>query len=217
VSPGSLVFDVGANTGLYTETFLDLGASVVAFEPVPQTANKLRQFCGNRGKRLTIVQSAVGSEPGTLPLHISRLDEMCSLNENWLRMQSRNDKEWTEKDWIGTVEVPVVTLDQMISRYGMLEFIKIDVEGFEVEVLKGLSAQPKVLSFEFVAADIEPTFACLERFPDSLFNYVIGPQWGKGANKLALPKPVPMVEMKRLAGKLLRHSRTFGDILVFQE
>ncbi|MGB9384469.1 MAG: FkbM family methyltransferase, partial [Pseudolabrys sp.] len=55
------------------------------------------------------------------------------------------------------------TLDSLIARHGMPTFIKIDVEGFELEVLAGLSRQVKALSFEFTTIQRNLALDCVER------------------------------------------------------
>ena len=53
--------------------------------------------------------------------------------------------------------------DNMISRYGSPEFTKIDVEGYEFEVLNGLSQPIKTISFEFTSEEKKQAFACPRR------------------------------------------------------
>ena len=65
--------------------------------------------------------------------------------------------------WNKSIDVQVNTLDNMISRYGSPEFTKIDVEGYEFEVLNGLSQPIKTISFEFTSEEKKQAFACLER------------------------------------------------------
>jgi hypothetical protein len=71
----------------------------------------------------------------------------------------------------------VTTLDALIERYGEPAFVKIDVEGFELEVLKGLSRRVPALSFEFTPECADTALACVAHL-DSLgfsgFNYSPG-------------------------------------------
>jgi hypothetical protein len=60
--------------------------------------------------------------------------------------------------------VPVLSLDLAIAHFGVPDFCKIDVEGWELEVLSGLTRKPAILSFEFhlTEANIAQTKLCLE-------------------------------------------------------
>ena len=61
------------------------------------------------------------------------------------------------------MRVPVTTLDDLIERHGMPSFIKLDVEGFEVEALAGLTRPVPALSFEFTTIQRDLATACIER------------------------------------------------------
>jgi FkbM family methyltransferase len=136
VGPGDLAFDVGANIGARTEIMLSLGAFAVAFEPQPQLAREVRAR-GN-AKLLTVVESAVASEVGTAKLFLTSSSGMASLVSDWRNEDDR-----------GELVVPVTTLNVEIAKYGIPAFCKIDVEGFEQEVLKGLSVPIRAISFEY--------------------------------------------------------------------
>ena len=82
VDSGSTVFDIGANVGACTEAFLSLGAGkVVAVEPTPDLAKKLALI---RDRRVTVVASAVGREPGTLPFNLSNMNTLNSFSSEWI-------------------------------------------------------------------------------------------------------------------------------------
>lgn len=209
ITSGSLVFDVGANVGEYTKAFLHLGAKVIAVEPLPGMVEKLNQI---NNKNLTVAPCAVGENEDILPLHVSDRTDISSLSADWLDVLSQNDG-WTERpQWKETINVRVSTLDSLIGRFGVPDFLKIDVEGFELNALRGLSKVPRCLSFEFNAARTESTLACIDRFKDSRFNYIIGAPSGK--TKLALPSFVDAARMTELSRTVLADCRTFGDIFV---
>jgi hypothetical protein len=70
---------------------------------------------------------------------------------------------WEEQIWEQTVDVPMTTLDALIAAHDKPSFIKIDVEGYEEEVLAGLSQPVKALSFEFTTIQRDMARACVER------------------------------------------------------
>jgi hypothetical protein len=72
--------------------------------------------------------------------------------------------------WERTIDVPVTTMDALISEFGMPRFCKIDVEGHEAEVLAGLSHPVEALSVEFVAGGLDVARACI-RHLGSLASY----------------------------------------------
>jgi hypothetical protein len=68
---------------------------------------------------------------------------------------------WEGQRWDGAIERPVTTLDALADRHGLPAFVKIDVEGFEAEVLCGLSRPPRALSFEFTTIQRDVAAQCL--------------------------------------------------------
>ncbi len=79
--------------------------------------------------------------------------------------------------WGSPLEVPVTTLDALIERHGLPRFCKLDVEGFEAEVLRGLSQPIPLLSFEYVPAAIEvacEAVALLAALGPYRFNLAVG-------------------------------------------
>jgi FkbM family methyltransferase len=152
-----LIFDVGANTGAKTAQFVARGARVVCFDPVPECLNALRsRFDGDPS--VTIVPYALGAVAGTLPISIcSGATTISTFSEDWKKGRFKG------MAWDKTLEVPVQPLDAAIAEYGLPDYCKIDVEGFELSVLQGLSRPIPVLSFEFCAEGLSQTSACLER------------------------------------------------------
>lgn len=185
VQPGALCFDVGAHVGNRVRAFLALGARVVAVEPQPGCAAVLRRLYG-RSPRVQIVASALGAQPGTLPLWVSRATPtVSSLSRPWIETMQQ-DASFAGVEWDEAVPVNVTTLDELIDGYGEPAFCKIDVEGFELEVLRGLSRAPAALSFEYVAAARAGAAECVLRLAslgDYRFNWSHGEEhrWQQSA------------------------------------
>ena len=154
--PGDLIFDIGANIGDKTVTFLRLGARVVAVDPDEHNQNVLRQkFLRSRirPKPVMIVGKAVGARVGVETMLVcapgsvfNTLSEKGAgiISDSTNRPGQLSDViEYKEKKTVETT-----TLDHLIEAYGLPFFIKIDVVGFELEVLQGLHRSVPFLSFE---------------------------------------------------------------------
>ncbi len=176
IRPGDLCFDVGAHVGNRLRVWRQLGARVVAVEPQPLLFNWLNSVYG-RSPQVTLLPQAVGAAPGEATLHISqRTPTVSTLSAGWMEAV-QGDESFAAVDWDTAVTVPVITLDELIARYGRPAFCKIDVEGFELEVLRGLSVPVSALSFEYISAAREVALGCLDRLQELgnyRFNYTLG-------------------------------------------
>jgi FkbM family methyltransferase len=162
IRPGDLCFDVGAHVGNRLRVWRQLGARVVAIEPQPVLFDVLQRLYG-RSPHITLLDQAVGAEPGEATLHISqRTPTVSTLSASWMQAVQR-DGSFAGVAWESAVTVPVVTLDELVGRYGRPAFCKIDVEGFELEVLRGLSTPLPALSFEVIPAAREVALGCVDR------------------------------------------------------
>jgi len=162
VRRGDLVFDVGAHVGNRSRAFAALGCRVVAVEPQPDFARLLRVLLTHAG-RVEVVESAVGRAAGRAWLAISeRTPTVTTLAQGWREARTR-EPEFAGVQWNRTIEVEVTTLDQLIARFGMQAFTKIDVEGREPLVLEGLSRPVPALSFEYLPTAREEVEACVAR------------------------------------------------------
>src|SRR5262249_43541486 len=135
-----LVFDVGANVGEYAEIFSGLADAVVAFEPNPACLESLLRVAKRRGNIL-IDLSAVGDKTGTAQMNVCQFSHFGTLNDQFIA-ESVGSEDYKDVHWSGKIPVPVVTLNQMAAHYGTPSFIKIDVEGFEDKVIRGMSFRP---------------------------------------------------------------------------
>ena len=164
VRPGDLVFDIGAHVGDRTAAFARIGATVVAVEAQPRLAKLLRwQFW--RQPQVSVVGKAVGRRSGSLTLRLNTKNPtVASASESFVAAAGAGASGWQGQVWDETIKVECVTLDELVAEHGRPAFIKIDVEGFEDQVLAGLSQEnaPNALSFEFVTMDRAPAFRALE-------------------------------------------------------
>ena len=137
VQPGDLVIDVGANIGYVTlllSKWVGLEGKVVSFEPVPQTfellSHNIRRL---RLKNVTAINVGLSSESGTVRMRIpSDKDGFGNYYE-----ASIVDAHRDQETGVGTT-VDVGRLDSFLPIISpQLTFIKVDVEGHELEVLQG--------------------------------------------------------------------------------
>jgi FkbM family methyltransferase len=172
---GDLVFDVGANLGEYSEILAGEGARVVAVEPNTAFRTRLQAFA--READIRPVFAAIGAEPGTAVLNVcsqAGYSTLVAPDAEWI--VSSPDYEHTE--WTHTLEVPVTTMDLLASEFGEPEYVKIDVEGFEINVLRGMSYRPRYLSYEFGARRKAASQECLDHL--GARDYVFRPIVGRG-------------------------------------
>lgn len=151
VNEGDLCFDIGANIGNRTGVFLKLGATVVAVEPQNICMQKLLKKYGNNDK-VFLVHKALGAREGEGNLILSNSHTVSSMSKEWIDCVRDSDMFFTSTSafqWHKNVTVPVTTLDRLIEKYGSPTVCKIDVEGFEYQIIRGLSQPVKVISFEF--------------------------------------------------------------------
>lgn len=126
----SVCFDVGANQGDWTATLLAANPAVEVhcFEPAGAWP-RLRDR--DLGPRVVKNNLAVGDAPGELTLHVGSVDTYCSVYDDPSNTPVAADR--------GTVRVGVTTIDDYCRerQIDRIDFVKIDVEGHELAVLRG--------------------------------------------------------------------------------
>jgi FkbM family methyltransferase len=175
-----VVFDVGANLGDKAEVFRRLPAKVVCFEPDRSNIRFLKQRFVMRSD-VTIVGNALSDKVGQLTFNVFEDgDALNTASSKWVDVLSRENgsRFGFTKKVSGTYEVDAVTLDMMLEGYGPAQYVKVDVEGLEVNVLRGLSRSVPFLSFEANLPEFrEETLECVDRLfsinPRVMFNYDI--------------------------------------------
>ena len=173
LGPGDAGFDIGAHVGNRVRAWRTLGATVVAVEPQPDFVRLLRLFFG-RDRGVTIVPKALGERAGTARLGIATATPtVSSLSPDW-RDTVATDPSFAKVRWDRSVDVEVTTLDDLVAAHGEPAFCKIDVEGFEADVLRGASRPLRALSFEYLPMAHDTALAVLalvEERGDYRYNY----------------------------------------------
>jgi FkbM family methyltransferase len=198
-----LIFDVGASHGYKTDIFLRLGAKVVAVEPDEMNQEILmRRFLELRLKKmpLNIVGKAVS--------------DSCSIDRMWIDAPGSAENTLSQK-WAETLRadatrfghrfsfdrwrtVETVSLEKLMVEYGLPFFVKIDVEGHELSVLRGMQRPVPYVSFEVNLPEFRPEgLACIEVLcgldAEGKFNYTADCRLG-----LALKEWGPADELSSL-------------------
>lgn len=180
-----LIFDIGANVGDKTDVFLRIGARVVAVEPDPFNQQILRgKFLSLRIKPRPVlvvgqaVSDAVGEETMWVDEPGSALNTLSSKWVDALHHDDAGRLSGPEKELHFSQKriVETTSLDSLIDKYGLPGFIKIDVEGYEISVLRGLHQAVPLLSFEVNLPEFREEGAeCLKILnrlsPTGVFNF----------------------------------------------
>jgi FkbM family methyltransferase len=166
--PGHVIFDVGANEGQKTDIFLRLGAKVVAVEPDERNQSILKQnFLSYRfiKKPVVIVGKALSDQNGAETMWIDEPGSAKNtLNPKWVEtLRTDSSRFGKSLEFAQKKEVETITLEELIRSHGLPFYIKIDVEGYEAVVLRGLRSAMRYLSFEVNLPEFRPeALECIE-------------------------------------------------------
>jgi FkbM family methyltransferase len=159
-----LYFDVGANYGnriLPIISILD-GGKIVAIEPQAKCVKYLRKKWGNK---ISIVPKGLGAKEETKIMYISNLSQLSSFSSGWVSSVKKSGAfDLVNAKWNKEEEIEITTLDRLIDEFGVPNFIKIDVEGYELEVLTGLTRPIEMISFEYTIPErTEQAVECIKQ------------------------------------------------------
>ncbi|MDR9394607.1 FkbM family methyltransferase [Roseovarius sp. SYSU LYC5161] len=160
LGPGDVAFDVGAHVGSRARAMRAAGARVVALEPQQPFARFLsltlpRDIC--------LIEAAAGRAETEAEMAVSsRHPTVSSLRADFVS-GAPGAPGFEHVRWDGRQRVRMITLDGLIARFGVPRYVKIDVEGYEIDVLAGLSTPVPVVSVEFLPGFAHLTHAVIDR------------------------------------------------------
>lgn len=132
--PGMTVFDIGANIGYYA--LMELGligpdGKILAVEPSPSNIALLKRnlTLNGEGDRITVLEGAVSDTPGTESFHLSAHSNLGTFHANGSAAQMLSGEQ---------ISVRTYTVPELAEQYGPPDLIRMDVEGHEVEVIRGM-------------------------------------------------------------------------------
>lgn len=130
-----VAWDVGAHVGFFTLLLARRCASVLALEPYPPNADRLRRHVDLNDAPVEVLQCAVAGRPGTVELQVGPSSGTHKLTEV-------DGPRWRDAAPGERLQVEAVTLDGLLEGHAAPDLVKLDVEGAELEVLR---AAPRVL------------------------------------------------------------------------
>ncbi len=212
IKKGDLVFDIGANVGDKSDIFLQLGATVIALEPLYNLFIHLSHRFKNNNN-IHLLDMGAYSEIDIMTINTCKeKPELSTLKDKYKKKpdESLEDFTWYREG------IKTVTLDWLINKYGKPKFCKIDAEGSEPDILEGLSQPIELISFEFhkrFMGDIERCFELIENLGRASYIVMFYETHMVLYGSLQLSNKEKILSMiKNHKDKLL-----YGDIIAYME
>lgn len=164
-----MLFDIGANCGNYTMANISKYDRIVCVDASKVQCDALKDRVP--ADKCTIVHSLISSDPDAKFWRCLGDSGISTASVEWMNGKGRFAPGHTDW-WPGLTwkqeETPIMSLDSLISIYGTPEFIKIDVEGHEKEVVKSLTTYSGPLAFEWAEEMKEETIETVNYIADVL-------------------------------------------------
>jgi FkbM family methyltransferase len=143
-----LCFDIGANRGDFTLAALDKGYDVVAIEAAPKVFAELVSNFIYNPQVIPLKFAVSDSNYQVIDFFEAQEDGLSTINLDWLTDESM---PYAGKPY-RTTSATTITIDTLAVKYGQPDLIKIDVEGAEWSVFKGLTSKIGTIAFEWTDA-----------------------------------------------------------------
>jgi FkbM family methyltransferase len=169
INKNELCFDIGANIGKKSEILLKIGANVMAFEPQKKCIPKLL-LLKSKYKKFNFESLALDNKEGQKHLFLSNYSEIATLSQSFVDIYKYKNVHWTGKETVKTI-----TINEAIKQFGNPYYCKIDVEGYEYEILSILKYKIPLIEFEVVAGFQEKAIDLIKLLNEknTSFNYTL--------------------------------------------
>tara|TARA_Y100001958_G_C21192427_1_gene520342 strand:- start:665 stop:1351 length:687 start_codon:yes stop_codon:yes gene_type:complete len=204
ITNNNIIFDIGAHKGDKSKKLINFFSKIVLVEPQPECVKILKSKF-SKYKNIIIVETGVSSREQSLELKINSSNPLIStFSDKWTKGRFKESK-WDQK-----LNITTTTLDKLVNQFGNPDFIKIDVEGHEYDVVKGLSKKVGTISFEFTSEFFEESLKCLnylQKLGYEKFNYSEGERRKFNTDWVKKEKLVSILKKE-----LEKNSLLWGDI-----
>jgi len=164
INKGDLYFDIGAHLGEKSKPFIKKKIRTIMVEPLPVCVKTLKRLY-SKNSIVKIIPKGLGSKNTKKILSINKqMPTVSTFAKHWKYGRFSN-LTWNEK-----TQIQITTLDALIKKFGDPQYIKIDVEGYELNVLKGLSKKSGIISFEITSEFFSDAIKCLKHLKKLSYN-----------------------------------------------
>lgn len=164
INKGDLYFDIGAHLGEKSKPFIEKKIRTIMVEPLPVCVRTLKRLY-SKNSIVKIIPKGLGSKNTKKILSINKqMPTVSTFAKHWKSGRFSN-LTWSEK-----TQIQITTLDALIKKFGDPQYIKIDVEGYELNVLKGLSKKSGIISFEITSEFFSDAIKCLKHLKKLSYN-----------------------------------------------
>ena len=207
------VIHVGGHTGEELEEYYSKGIdNLIVFEPLPQTFSKLSEEASKYSfKSLQLINKAVGAENKQVEMYVSPGNTECSS----ILKPTKVLINYPDIDFSTKETVDMVTLDSVISENHNFNFLNIDVQGYELEVLKGAEKTLQNIDYVFTEVNLvdlyegNPLVEDMDNFLQSCGLVRVKTQWHEDA------APPDGVQYSDMVGML--YGVSWGDAFYIRE